>query len=149
EAVVKNLGKKPSSMPAVAYKKTERAKAAAKTAMAAATGKKELNGVDMYVCWTGDVNELGTKVKALAEGKLILKTLSNKGLKAWPEMDTSDMHLTDQFRCRFRVPNGETTTHAAITALLDRAQKAGLDYTKAELLYFFDGVAGYTLSQGQ
>jgi len=149
EAVVKNLGNKPSSLPAVAYKKTERAKAAVKTGLAAATAKKELNGVDMYVCWTGDVNELGEKVQRLAEGELILKTLSNKGLKAWPEMDTSGMHLTDQFRCRFRVPNGQTTTHGAITALLDRAQKAGLDFTKAENLYFFDGVAGYTLSQGQ
>ena len=149
EAVVKNLGKKPSNLPAVSYKKTERAKGTSKVALAAATAKKELNGVDMYVCWTGDVNELGEKVKALAEGELILKTLSNKGLKAWPEMDTSGMHLTDQFRCRFRVPNGKITTHAAITALLDRAQKAGLDFTKAENLYFFDGVAGYTLSQGQ
>jgi len=149
EAVVKNLGKKPSTLPAVSYKKTERAKATTKTALATATAKKELNGVDMYVCWTGDVNELGEKVKALAEGELILKTLSNKGLKAWPDMDTSGMHLTDQFRCRFRVPNGKTTTHAAITGLLDRAAKAGLDFTKAENLYFFDGVAGYTLSQGQ
>ena len=149
EAVVKNLGKKPSQLPAVEYKITERAKATAKVALAAATAKKELNGVDMYVCWTGDVQELGTKIQALAEGELVLKTLSNKGLKAWPEMDVSDMHLTDQFRCRFRVPNGKTTTHGAITALLDRAQKAGLDFTKAELLYFFDGVAGYTLSQGQ
>jgi isocitrate dehydrogenase len=149
EAIVKNLGKKPSSLPAANYKKTDKAKSAAKVALATPTAKKELNGVDMYVCWTGDVNELGEKVKALAEGKLILKTLSNKGLKAWPDMDTSGMHLTDQFRCRFRVPNGETTTHAAITALLERAQKAGLDFTKAELLYWFDGVPGYTLSQGQ
>lgn len=149
KAVVKNLGKKPTTFAAVDYQKSEKGKTAAKTALAVATAKKELNGVDMYVCWTGDVNELGTKVKALAEGELILKTLSNKGLKAWPDMDTSGMHLTDQFRCRFRVPNGKTTTHAAITALLDRAGKAGLDFTKAENLYFFDGVPGYTLSQGQ
>jgi len=148
-AVVKNLGKKPATLPAADYKPAAKKAATAKIALAAATAKKELNGVDMYVCWTGDVNELGTKVKALAEGELILKTLSNKGLKAWPEMDTSGMHLTDQFRCRFRVPNGKTTTHAAITALLERAQKAGLDFTKAENLYFFDGVPGYTLSQGQ
>jgi isocitrate dehydrogenase len=149
EAVVKNLGKKPSSLPAVEYKKTERAKATTKTELAAATAKKELNGVDIYVCWTGDVNELGTKMQSVVEGELILKTLSNKGLKAWPEMDVSGMHLTDQFRCRFRVPNGKTTTHGAITALLERIQKMGLDFTKAENLYFFDGVAGYTLSQGR
>ena len=156
EAVIANLGKKPKTFAAVEYKGTGKRiqdsgkkPASPESRSLTPVPSKELNGVDMYVCWTGDVGELGEKVKALAEGDLILKTLSNKGLKTWPDMDIGDMHLTDQFRCRFRVPNGKTTTHAAITALLDRAQKAGLDFTKAELLYFFDGVPGYTLSQGQ
>jgi len=92
---------------------------------------------------------LGWKIKALEGDGLELRTLSNKGLKAWPDMDTSGMHLTDQYRCRFRNMSGKPASHAAVVALVGRAQAQGLDFTKTENLYLFDGVPGFTLSQGQ
>lgn len=148
EAVVKRLGKKPSTMPAVHYKKSEKATATT-TIAKAATMTKELIGIDMFVYWTGEVNALGEKIKALSEGGLALENLSCKGLKAWPDADISGMHLSDQYRCRFRMTEGKTATHAMLAALLDRAQQQGLDFTKTENLYLLDGAPGFTLGQGE
>ncbi len=147
EAVVQRLGKKPSTFDSVAYGKaitTEMKKNTVRT-----PAKKELIGVDVFVAWNGSINELGEKITALSADGLDLKTLSNKGLKVWPDADTSGMHITDQFHCRFKCADGKTTTHAAITALLDRTQKSGLDFTKTENLYTFDGVIGFSLGQGE
>ena len=147
EAVVQRLGKKPTGFESVAYVKAGKnlSTATAKRAKA----KKELVGVDLFVAWDGDLDSLGAKVTALGSDGLELKTLSNKGLKVWPDVDISGIHITDQCHCRFRVAEGKTTTHAAIAALMDRAQKAGLDFTKTENLYLFDGALGFSLGQGE
>jgi isocitrate dehydrogenase len=44
---------------------------------------------------------------------------------------------------------GKPITHAQIVALLDRAQKAGVDAIKTENLYTFDGAPGYSMAQGE
>ena len=40
-------------------------------------------------------------------------------------------------------------THTQIVGLLDRLQKAGLDFIKIENLYTFDGQKGFVASQGE
>jgi isocitrate dehydrogenase len=40
-------------------------------------------------------------------------------------------------------------THTQIVNLLDRVQKAGLDFIKIENLYTFDGQKGFVASQGE
>lgn len=52
------------------------------------------------------------------------------------------------WRCRF-VAAGGTATHAQIVSLLQRVGDAGCDFIKIENLYNFDGVAGYSLGQGE
>ncbi len=148
EAVVKRLGKKPSTLGTVKYTKSEGQSASAKMSAVVAS-KKELIGTDLFVYWTGDVNELGQKAKGLEADGLVLLNLSNKGLKAWPDADTSGMHLTDQFRCRFRMPEGKTVTQATVSALVAKAISLGLEFTKIENLYSFDGVVGFSLGQGE
>ncbi len=44
---------------------------------------------------------------------------------------------------------GGPVTHAQIVGLLDRIQRAGLDFIKIENLYTFDGQKGYVASQGE
>lgn len=146
EAVVKRLGKKPSQLAPVEYKKVEKAATVIRAAKVS-TVKKDLIGVDVYVYWTGDVKTLAGKMKGLEGGGLTLENLANKGLKAWPDADTSGMHLTDQYRCRFK--GKDSATHADIAALLSRAASLGIDYTKADNLYTFDGAPGFTLGQGE
>lgn len=148
KAVVQHLGKKPATLGVVEYKKAEKATSTTKIASAAAV-KRELIGVDLFVYWTGDVNALGSNAKTLEGDGMTLENMSNKGLKAWPDADVSGMHLTDQYRCRFLAAKGKTITHAAIAALMHRAQQKGMDFTKTENLYTFDGALGYTLGQGE
>ena len=146
-AVVARLGQKPTTFASVAYAKA--GKNLSTATKKRAPQKKELVGVDLFVAWNADLDSLGAKVTALAGDGLELKTLANKGLKVWPNVDISGIHITDQCHCRFRVAEGKTTTHAAIVALMDRAGKAGLDFTKTENLYLFDGALGFSLGQGE
>ncbi|NBO18567.1 MAG: NADP-dependent isocitrate dehydrogenase [Proteobacteria bacterium] len=148
QAVVQRLGQKPASFKAVDFSGAKAQSAVSKTS-ARKPAKKELVGVDLFVAWTGEVDAIGKAIKALEADGLSLVMLSNKGLKVWPDVALDGMHITDQFRCRFRAAEGKTVTHAALTALLDRAQKAGLDFTKTENLYLFDGVPGFSLGQGE
>lgn len=148
EAVVKRLGQKPAQMPVVKYSKSE-GQSATGAMSAVVSSEKKLIGTDLYVYWTGDVNTLGDKAKGLETGGMSLLNLSNKGLKAWPDADTSGMHLTDQFRCRFRAGDGAVVTQAAISDLVGKAIAAGLEFTKVENLYSFDGVLGYSMGQGE
>ncbi|MDE3060880.1 MAG: NADP-dependent isocitrate dehydrogenase [Pseudomonadota bacterium] len=150
KAVISCLGKTPSTFPAAVFGKAEkRIPAAPACQTQECVTKKELIGVDVYIQWAGDVNALGNKAKALETGGMTLENLSNKGLKAWPDADTSGMHLTDQYRCRFRAAKGKTATHGDIAALIARAGEAGFDFTKTENLYLFDGAPGFTLGQGE
>jgi isocitrate dehydrogenase len=56
---------------------------------------------------------------------------------------------TDHWRCRFKVGEGETLSHAEVIDLLQKADQLGLDFVKTEHLYTFDGVKGYSLGQGE
>jgi isocitrate dehydrogenase len=44
---------------------------------------------------------------------------------------------------------GAALPHAEIVALLDRADKAGVEFIKTEGLYYFDGKPAYQMGQGQ
>lgn len=147
EAVVKRLGKTPSTLPAAKYGKTEKKTAA--PARSAASVSKALVGADLYLCWDRDIEALAQAARGLEGDGLKLETLANKGLKAWPDTNTADMHLTDQYRCRFRAAEGKTATHAAIAALAQKAGMRGLDFTRIENLYTFDGTPGFSLGQGE
>lgn len=147
EAVVARIGKKPKLLNPVAYVANNRS--IKTTSRQTVIGKKELVGVDMFVDWRQDVNELGKTLQSLDMGALRLTALTNKGLKTWPGVNTTDMHLTDQYCCRFSVDVGRTTTHEAIANLLTSATAKGLDFTKIENLYHFDGERGYSLGQGE
>jgi isocitrate dehydrogenase len=107
KAVVARLGQKPSTMPAVHYA-AGTPKALEGRTSNRKPAKKELVGIDMFVAWTGEVDAIGKQIKALEGDGLSLVMLSNKGLKVWPDVALDGMHITDQFRCRFRMPEGKT-----------------------------------------
>ena len=44
---------------------------------------------------------------------------------------------------------GKPVAHSQIVSLLERVWGAGFDFIKTENLYNFDGVAGYSLDQGE
>jgi len=146
EEVISRLGQKPSKLHIEEFAKDvqfeipryERKKAAEKT----------LKGVDLFVHWSGsDANELGDKLKVLSQ-TLPLTMITNRGVKVWPE-GFEETFCTDHWRCRFESDSDEKLDNQAIINLMSSANEAGIDVIKTENLYWFDGVMGYSLGQGQ
>lgn len=148
KAVVERLGQKPNAMKAVDYAASTPRSVSA-SARTRVPEKKILVGIDLFIAWSGDVDALGKQIRALEGDGLSLIMMSNKGLKVWPDVELGGMHITDQFRCRFRSAGDQPVQHTALAALMDRAAKAGLDFTKTENLFTFDGVLGFSLGQGE
>ncbi len=145
EAVIANLGKKPTTIAAEHYPKNvqfnlpEYKRPKAK--------KKTLKGVDVFVDWKGEnVSDLAEKLK-LTSNKVELKLITNRGVKVWPA-GFKETFCTDHWRCRFEAPE-DNLASIEIPLLLTNANKLGIDVIKTENLYYFDGERGYSLGQGQ
>ncbi|GIV34907.1 MAG: isocitrate dehydrogenase [Chitinophagales bacterium] len=147
QAVIANLGQKPSLLKAVHYsgskslnlKKYQRPPAA----------KKELAGVDVFVHWNGrNPDELAGKLKQIETPHVKLTMITNRGIKVWPE-GFEETFCTDHWRCRFKPENGHSITKQDIVQILSRAIEEGIDTIKTENLYLFDGKPGFSLGQGQ
>ncbi|WP_298336503.1 NADP-dependent isocitrate dehydrogenase [Ferrimicrobium sp.] len=110
---------------------------------------KTLEGIDIFLEYRGDVNQLGQQIEAHLNPNLTLVMISNRGQKVYPN-GAAETFCVDHWRCRFqaRVP-GATITTADLIDQLNRLDAAGLPFIKTEGLYAFDGVPGYSLSQGQ
>jgi isocitrate dehydrogenase len=146
-AVIANLGQKPLVLKAVTYSdnlaielpKYKRKEPATKT----------LEGVDLFVHWTGsDPNELAIKIQQLESKGIYLSMITNRGIKVWPD-GFRETFCTDHWRCRFKAKNGEQMYKTDIIELLEKAIEEDIDTIKTENLYAFDGTAAYSLGQGQ
>jgi isocitrate dehydrogenase len=148
DAVIANLHKKPATLKAVEFADAPAAQTqAAAPAASLPTAEKTLVGVDVYVVWGTDVQQLGSKISNLGLA-LPLQMIDSKGLKVWPDY-TPGMHLTDQFRCRFLATDPATMTTRSILSILENLQSAGIEFVKTEHLFNYDGKPGYSLGQGQ
>ncbi len=146
QAIIERLGGRPGTLKPASYSRAPQ-EAFAAGAREHAPADRALVGVDVYVNWHGRVEDLQARVTPLGRDGLALSTISNRGIKVWPDGFPETMR-TDHWQCRF-LGAGSTTTHAALAGLLDRAAQAGLDFSKTENLYNFDGQRGYSLWQGE
>jgi isocitrate dehydrogenase len=147
EAVIANLGKKPTLLKPVSYAKNTALNLPKYKRKPAA--KKELVGVDIFVHWTGsNPNELAEKVKSIENKEIKLSMITNRGIKVWPD-GFKETFCTDHWRCRFKPNEGSAITKSDIIELLNNAIQQNIDSIKTENLYSFDGKAGYSLGQGQ
>ena len=146
QAVIANLGQKPTNFEAVEYAKGIALKLPPYERKSAA--KKTLLGVDVFVDWKGkNPDELGTILQKL-NGEMQLIMITNRGVKVWPE-GFEETFCTDHWRCRYQAEEGKTVTNQQIVDLLGRAVKKQVDVIKTENLYAFDGKRGFSLGQGQ
>jgi isocitrate dehydrogenase len=147
EAVIANLGQKPSTLQAVSYEKgttLNLPKYTRKTPK-----KKELQGVDLFVHWTGDnADKLAELVNQLNTSDVKLNMITNRGIKVYPN-GFPETFCTDHWRCRFKPNDGKTLTKKDIIALLSEAEERNIDVIKTENLYAFDGKPAFSLGQGQ
>ena len=147
QAVIANLGKKPTLLKEVSYQKDtplnlpKYVKKPAKV--------KELVGVDLFVHWNGtDPNALAGEMLKLSTDNYQLSMITNRGIKVWPD-GFNETYCTDHWRCRYKPVNGAPFLKSSILSLLSKAEEGTIDVIKTENLYEFDGKAGYSLGQGQ
>jgi isocitrate dehydrogenase len=147
QCVIANLGQKPSLLKSVSY--------ANNLALNLPKYKrkepknKKLEGVDLFVNWCGlDPNELAQKVQKIESKGMKLTMITNRGIKVWPD-GFKETFCTDHWRCRFKPKEGEQMYKTDIIELLEKAIEEDIDTIKTENLYAFDGVAAYSLGQGQ
>ena len=106
--------------------------------------------MDVFLQWNDrDPAEFGQRLEKFNGDGLKLSSLSNRGVAVYPG-GFSETFCTDHWRAGFfsEQANGPVT-HRQIVGLLDRLQKAGLDFIKIENLYTFDGQKGFVASQGE
>jgi isocitrate dehydrogenase len=113
-----------------------------------APADRALVGMDLFVNWRGGVEELERRLRPLSRDGLALTTISNRGIKVWPEGFPETMQ-TDHWVCRFLAGGSATTTNGDLARLLGQAAGTGIDFIKTENLYTFDGERGYSLGQGE
>ncbi|MCH7402213.1 NADP-dependent isocitrate dehydrogenase [Belliella kenyensis] len=147
QAVIANLGKKPSKLKAVSYANNSAINLPKYNRKPAAD--KKLVGVDIFVHWSGtDSEEIGRLMQKLEKNNIKLSMITNRGIKVWPE-GFSETFCTDHWRCRFKKSENAEMTKQEICDLLYQAIKENIDTIKTENLYEFDGERKYSLGQGQ
>jgi isocitrate dehydrogenase len=147
DAVIANLGKLPTNLAPVKYERDYQLnlpKYARKKPM-----NKQLEGVDIFVHWSGeDANELAQLIAPLEIESASLTMITNRGIKVWPN-GFKETFCTDHWRCRFKGKSSKSLSKGDIIQLLQNAIHHNVDVIKTENLYLFDGVAAYSLGQGQ
>jgi len=147
QAVIANLGEKPSTLKPVSYAK-DSALVLPKY-QKKAPAKKDLVGVDVFVHWNGtNPDEIAEKMLKLDVDGTELTMITNRGIKVWPE-GFPETFCTDHWRCRFKSTDGKGISKQHIISLLTSAESLGIDSIKTENLYEFDGKQAYSMGQGQ
>ncbi|MFM7299705.1 MAG: NADP-dependent isocitrate dehydrogenase [Crocinitomicaceae bacterium] len=147
DAVIANVGKLPTNLAPVKYERDYQLnlpKYTRKTPM-----EKQLEGVDIFVHWSGaDANELAQLIAPLETENASLTMITNRGIKVWPN-GFKETFCTDHWRCRFKGKSSKSLSKEDIIQLLRNAIHQNVDVIKTENLYLFNGVAAYSLGQGQ
>lgn len=147
EAVIANLGKKPSSFPEVSYPETKPFELPQYKRKK--PKKKDLVGVDLFIHWCkGSPDELANELNAIEMGNVSLSMITNRGIKVWPN-GFEETFCTDHWRCRFLPINQKGIQKSDIINLLTNYLNADIDVVKTENLYEFDGKPAFSLGQGQ
>ncbi|NBU47624.1 MAG: NADP-dependent isocitrate dehydrogenase [Flavobacteriales bacterium] len=147
DAVIANLGKLPTNLAPVKYERDYQLNLPKYTRKK--TMEKQLEGVDIFVHWSGeDVNELAQLIAPLETENASLTMITNRGIKVWPN-GFKETFCTDHWRCRFKGKSSKSLSKEDIIQLLRNAIHQNVDVIKTENLYLFNGVAAYSLGQGQ
>ncbi|MFM9023051.1 MAG: NADP-dependent isocitrate dehydrogenase [Solirubrobacterales bacterium] len=148
DAVIKRIGQKPETLPAVSYPAGE--EPISVTPRPREPQVKEMDGVDVFVHAAGaSPEELAQQLQdATSDQFLNLAMISNRGIMVWPE-GHAETSCVDHWRCRFLADTSGAAHRRHVVETLRVLNDAGVDFVKTEGLYRFDGEPGYSLGQGQ
>jgi isocitrate dehydrogenase len=147
-SVVQRLGKRPKTLRSVSYAASPAFDAKALVPRPRPAAKKTLVGVDVFLHFKGTPDELGQAMLKAASGGLLLRMITNRGVRVWPE-GLPETFCSDHWRCRFTWKTGEKGGNDGVIALLRSVHQAGLDFVQIENLYDFDGQPAYSRGQGE
>ena len=144
DAVVTRLGQKPQQLKEASYSKEAKEQSQQKASVQHVLAKKELLGVDVFFQWNErNPDQFGKRLEQFNGDGLKLISIGNRGVKVYPD-GFKETFCTDHWRVHFGSETKDAPiTHQQIVNLLDRVQKAGLDFIKIENLYSFDGQKGF------
>ncbi|HEY3332055.1 MAG TPA: NADP-dependent isocitrate dehydrogenase [Capsulimonadaceae bacterium] len=150
QAVAANVGQVPEKLKAAQYDTTRKEAFKVPVASFVPVGERRLDGIDVFIQdATINATQLAEKIKGAAGEGLELVAISSRGTKVWPN-GFEDTVTVDSWVARFQTTAKDAgTTQQAALDLLQRVSNTGVAITKFESLLTFDGVAGYSLSQGQ
>jgi isocitrate dehydrogenase len=147
QAVIKNLGQKPSKLKAIEY--SEGGTLDLPVYVRKPAKKKELVGVDLFIHSNEtDPTSFGDALRSIDTKNLSLQIITNRGIKVYPD-GFKETFCTDHWRCRFQNSNGDIVSNSDIINLMNSALAHNFDVIKTENLYTFDGKKAYSLAQGQ
>lgn len=135
QAIVDRLGKLPQTFKPVEFSAQPKLHKKAVSHHPKETLKKSITGIDIFVDWLGDVDQLHAKLASFVDDKFKLEMIGNRGVWVWPEK-ASETLCVDSWRCRYQAING-TASHADIIGLLQHFDKAHIDFTHTEQLCSF------------
>lgn len=160
DAVIANLGKKPSQLAELSVNKET---TSTEHSPASTPSSKSLIGFDLYIDWSEEFNSLIAELNKMESEKLEVKTISAKGLLLWPLLDKHMMPNYSKgltvlrFICKGStgkssneiIDADKSISHQDIIEMLKILDEKKIDFVKYEGLYLFDGKPGYTSNQGE
>ena len=150
KAVIARLGQMPEKFRAVNYNGVPAGGMKMPPLKAYKDEEKVRVGVDISLTYDGLAEKLAEKVLPCVEEEdgMTLQMISNRGVVVWPN-GQPDTFCADNWRLRFISKDGANVRTSQIIALLDRMNKADINFTKAQMLFTFDGKPGFSVAQGQ
>ncbi len=149
EAVIQRLGQKPHKLKTVSY--TGSGNMEVPEAEEVPRAKKKLVGVDLFLDWDEkgrNAEELAKKLKQCESDLLKMDIITNRGTKVYPGGIPETFH-SDHWRIRYGGDENREISHQNILELMEKVIAFGFDIIKTENLYYLDGVAGFSLGQGE
>ena len=163
ENVIANLGQKPSKLALANFNNPKEKAPVEAQESETKLSQKSLIGFDLFIDWQQDFSDLLEKLKTFESDEFEIKTISSKGLLLWPLIDKHMMPNYDSGLTILRfvgkgitgksstdiIDSNKIMTHQNIIDMMSLLIKENIDFVKYEGLYLFDGVAGYTATQGE
>jgi isocitrate dehydrogenase len=143
-AVIDALGKKPSTLQCVKTALVQ--KIEPQPSSRPPEPKKTAVGVDFFVVWTKEPEELKAVIEKLTIGShLTFSFMASRGLVLFPASIQKKQEHSQLLRLRFMQKTSSLSSHDIVT-LHKRLLEANIDVTGHEQLYTYDDIAGFSAS---
>lgn len=137
-AVVKRLGKTPTSFQAAKYEASKKQKTITFTPSDTPAKSRVLIGVDVFIYAKSNLQSFYREISHINVGTLNLHLITNRGVKLWPN-GFEETFCVDHWRVRFLSKDNREVSQKDTIDLLHAIDRMKLDMIQTENLYLIDG----------